>query len=218
MEKRYKTIVVGAHPDDPETACGGTMALLSQAGHEVVSAYLTRGEAGIPGKSHRASARIRTKEAEKACEILDVRPVFLGQVDGDSEVNKDRYQEIYEFLANEAPDVVITHWPIDTHRDHRVCSMLVYDAWLRLDRRFALYYFEVMSGMQTQNFSPIDYVDIGSVIEDKHKACSMHKSQHIEESYADDHGKMEPFRGLEAGCEYAEAFVLQSQSLKTPLI
>ena len=62
MEKRRKIIVVGAHPDDPETACGGTMVLLSQAGHEVVSAYLTRGEAGIPGKSHRISARIRTRE------------------------------------------------------------------------------------------------------------------------------------------------------------
>ena len=218
MEKRRKIIVVGAHPDDPETACGGTMVLLSQAGHEVVSAYLTRGEAGIPGKSHRISARIRTREAETACEILKARAVFLGQVDGDCEVTKDRYEEIYQFMANEAPDIVITHWPVDRHRDHRVCSVLVYDAWDRLDRRFALYYFEVMSGIQTQNFNPTDYVDIGGVVETKHKACLMHKSQHIEELYAISHAKMEPFRGLEAGCEYAEAFVLQSQSPIVPLI
>ena len=45
--KKMKVLVVGAHPDDPETTCGGIMALLSGAGHEVISAYLTRGEAGI---------------------------------------------------------------------------------------------------------------------------------------------------------------------------
>ena len=218
LKNRLKIIVVGAHPDDPETACGGTMALLSQVGHEVVSVYLTCGEAGIPGKSHKASARIRTKEAEKACEILDVRPAFLGQVDGDTEVNKDRYHEIYEFLANEAPDIVITHWPVDTHRDHRACANLVYDAWSRLSRRPAPYYFEVMSGIQTQNFHPTDYVDIGSVLDIKHKACSMHKSQDIEDLYVVSHAKMEPFRGIEAGCEYAEVFVLQSQSPRIPLI
>lgn len=47
--RRLKFMVVGAHPDDPETGCGGTIARLSDLGHEVVSAYLTRGEAGIPG-------------------------------------------------------------------------------------------------------------------------------------------------------------------------
>ena len=45
--KKLKVIVVGAHPDDPETGCGGTMSLLALEGHEIVSAYLTRCEAGI---------------------------------------------------------------------------------------------------------------------------------------------------------------------------
>lgn len=218
MCQKLKLVVVGAHPDDPETAAGGTMALFSQAGHEVVSAYLTRGEAGIHGKSHRAAAHIRTEEAEKACEILNVKPVFLGQIDGACEINKARYAEMYQFLEDQAPGIVITHWPVDTHRDHRVCSSLVYDAWLRLKQKPALYYFEVMSGMQTQNFHPAYYVDIGSVLDLKHKACFAHKSQHIQQNYARDHGKMEPFRGLEAGCEYAEAFVLQSLSPRIPLL
>jgi hypothetical protein len=47
--KELKIVVVGAHPDDPETGCGGTMCLFSSKGHKVVSAYLTRGEAGIRG-------------------------------------------------------------------------------------------------------------------------------------------------------------------------
>jgi len=57
--------VAGAHPDDPETGAGGTMALYSKHGHQVVSLYLTRGETGIPGKSPNETAAIRTKEAEE---------------------------------------------------------------------------------------------------------------------------------------------------------
>ena len=53
IEKKMKIVVVGAHPDDPETICGGLMAMYSGLGHEVVSVYLTRGEAGIEGKTPR---------------------------------------------------------------------------------------------------------------------------------------------------------------------
>lgn len=47
--KKKKALIIGAHPDDPETACGGTMVLLREAGYDVVSVYMTRGEAGIVG-------------------------------------------------------------------------------------------------------------------------------------------------------------------------
>jgi len=86
------------------------------------------------------------------------------------------------FLEREQPDLVLTHWPVDTHRDHRICSHLVYDAWLRMGRAFALYYFEVMSGVQTQNFAPTDFVDVGSLLARKHEACAVHASQHIAET------------------------------------
>lgn len=207
-----KIIIFGAHPDDPETTCGGTMALLSQAGHEVVAAYLTRGEAGIPGTSHDAAAAIRTQEALKACELLGARAVFLEQIDGQCEVNPARYDEMYHFLEQEQPDLIFTHWPIDTHRDHRACSTLVYDAWLRTGRCVPLFYFECMTGQQSHKFFPTDYVNITAVIELKHHACLAHKSQRVTEWYADSHGKMEAFRGLECGCDYAEAFVRHAQS------
>ena len=87
-EKKMKIVVAGAHPDDPETICGGLMALYANSGHEVVSVYLTRGEAGIEGKSHEEAARIRTAEALKACAILKVRPEFIGQVDGNCEITR----------------------------------------------------------------------------------------------------------------------------------
>ena len=211
QKQQYKIIVFGAHPDDPETACGGTMALLSQAGHEVVAAYLTRGEAGIPGKSHQEAATIRTEEALKACDILRVRAAFLGQIDGQCEVNPARYDDIRVFLEREQPDLIFTHWPIDTHRDHRACSILVYDTWLCLGRSVPLFYFEVMTGRQSQNFSPTDYVDISAVVEQKHKACFVHESQGIAQWYTGDHGRMEEFRGLEFGYTYAEAFVRHVQ-------
>ena len=75
-----KVLVIGAHPDDPETTCGGTMILLRQAGYEVVTVYMTKGQSGIKGKSHEEAAAIRTQEALNACKVMDTRPVFLTQV------------------------------------------------------------------------------------------------------------------------------------------
>ena len=50
--EKLKIVCVGGHPDDPESGCGGTLARFTAAGHAVTVIYLTRGEAGIPGKSH----------------------------------------------------------------------------------------------------------------------------------------------------------------------
>jgi LmbE family N-acetylglucosaminyl deacetylase len=211
-EKKMKIVVAGAHPDDPETTCGGLMALHSNLGHEVVSAYFTRGEAGIEGKSHEESAAIRTAEALNACDILKVRPEFIGQIDGNCQITREKYAQFYDFFKKEQPDIILTHWPIDTHRDHRICSILVYDAWLNLGRKSALYYFEAMSGTQSQNFAPTDYIDITSVVKQKHMACFAHVSQKIEETYEEHHGKMEVFRGMEFGCDFAEAFVRHVKS------
>src|SRR5262245_34968881 len=83
-----RVVCVGAHPDDPESGCGGTLARYAQLGHRVSVIYLTRGEAGIAGKSHKEAADIRTAEAESACKLLGARPLFAGQVDGATEVNR----------------------------------------------------------------------------------------------------------------------------------
>src|SRR4051794_19615509 len=85
-----KVVCVGAHPDDPESGCGGTLARYAAAGHRVTVIYLTRGEAGVRGKSPREAAAIRTAEAEAACRLLGARAVFAGQIDGATEVNRER--------------------------------------------------------------------------------------------------------------------------------
>lgn len=211
-----KVLVAGGHPDDPESGCGGTIARYVQGGSAVTALYLTRGEAGIAGTSHEEAARIRTAEAERACAMLGARPRFGGQVDGDTHVDRAAYAAVRELLTEEGPDLVFTHWPVDTHPDHRAMSLLVYDAWLRTGRKAALYYFEVLTGEQTQLFRPTDYVDITSVAGRKRDACFAHASQLPAEWYPV-HERMARFRGLEHGCEQAEAFLRHDQSPPLPL-
>ncbi len=207
--KYKKALVIGAHPDDPETIAGGTMLVLKNLGCEVVSVYLTGGEAGINGMSHDEAAKVRHQESAEACKVMGVRHIFLDQVDGNAEVNKERYAQMKEVIEREKPDVVFTHWPIDSHRDHRVCSILVYDAWRQLGHSFDLYYAEAMSGLQSQNFIPTDYVNIDAFVELKHKACMCHESQGMPEIIDGWHSIMEQFRGIEFHCKAAEAFVKQ---------
>lgn len=204
-----KVLVIGAHPDDPESMCAGTMLKLKAMGAEVVAVYLTSGEAGIVGKTHEQARTIRQAEARKACEVLGVRAVFLTQTDGNAEVNKERYAEMKALIEAEQPDMVITHWPIDSHRDHRVCSILVYDAWRMTGRGFDLYYSEVMTGMQTQNFTPTLWVDITDYRDKKIKAYLCHESQELEGAVKEYHDTMERMRGMECQAKYAEAFVQQ---------
>jgi len=202
-----KILCIGGHPDDPESGCGGTLAKLSAAGHDVTAVYLTRGEAGIVGKSHTEAAAIRSKEAEAACKVLSIRPHFLGQVDGNTMVNNEWIDKMTSFIGSAKPERVFTHWPIDSHKDHQAASMLTTQAWMRGGKKFDLYYFEVLSGIQTVRFHPTDYVDITSTRETKRKALYCHASQNPAGIYSEGHELMEQFRGLEAGYAAAEAFI-----------
>ena len=206
-QKTPKALIIGAHPDDPETTCGGTILKLKEAGYEVVAVYMTKGQSGIGGKSHEEAAEIREKEARNACEVLGIRPVFMTQIDGYSEINVERYDEMRELIIQENPDIVFTHWTLDLHRDHRVCSCLVLEAWKRLKYKFELYFFEPMTGAQAQLFHPTDYVNITSVAEQKKKACYCHESQGMDGIYNNWHDSMERFRGIEYHCKRAEAFI-----------
>lgn len=208
--RRLRVVVVGAHPDDPETGCGGTMARYAAGGHRVTALYLTRGERGIRGKSLEEAARIRTAEAEAACRILGAKSLFAGQIDGDTATGNRLYEKFVKIVQGEDPDLLFTHWPIDRHRDHRAASMLAFDAWLRLDRKFDLYFYEVVSGSQSQTFSPTHYIDITATESLKKKAIFAHASQNPEGLYRR-HDLMNRFRGAEYRSEYAEAFVRHVQ-------
>src|SRR5258705_6925217 len=89
-DKKLKIVCIGAHPGDPEFGCGGTMAKYSDAGHMVTFLYLTRGEASDPKKSYSEMAALRTAEANVACKVLNAKPMFAGQVDGNTVLDQGK--------------------------------------------------------------------------------------------------------------------------------
>jgi LmbE family N-acetylglucosaminyl deacetylase len=200
-------VCVGGHPDDPESGCGGTLAHYVGLGHRVTILYLTRGEAGIQGKSRKEAADIRSAEAAAACKILGARHLFGGQIDGATVIDKASTDAFAKILLAEDPDLVFTQWPLDTHMDHQAASLLTFRAWKSAEQKFALFYYEVELGAQTLGFHPTDYVDITSVQAKKRAAVVAHKSQDGERLYSEYHAAMEDFRGREAGCIAAEGFV-----------
>ena len=132
-------------------------------------------------------------------------------MNGKVEVNYARYDEFRRILEAESPHVVFTHWPLDTHEDHRANSLLVYDAWLKMGKRFSLFFFEVMTGEQSSHFWPTHYVDITDTAGRKRAACYAHASQNPDDFYRI-HDEMNRFRGHEYGCSQAEAFIRHVQS------
>jgi len=102
--------------------------------------------------------------------------------------------------------VLFAHWPVDTHMDHQVVSLLTIRAWMEL-RTPALYFFEVNSGSQTEGFCPNTYVDISSVVEQKKRALFAHVSQDGQGIWREHHEIMARWRGREAGVVAAEGYV-----------
>src|ERR1700761_8811692 len=187
---RLKGGVCGGHPGDPEYGCGGTVARLTALGHNVALLYLNNG-AWPP-----TPAAARIAEAAKACEILKAKPLYADQENGHAIVDNAHYEAFAKILTGERPDVVITQWPLDNHRDHRAIAMLAYDAWKSLNRAFALYYYEVSNGEDTQQFAPTHYVDISATEAVKRAACYAHASQTPERYYLLQ-DQVAAFRGVE---------------------
>ena len=203
---RLRVLCIGAHPDDPESGCGGALARYAAAGHIVKILYLTRGERGIEGKSLDEAAHVRTLEAEAACVVLGANPLFFGQVDGATQVTHEAVAAMTKLVAAQKPDVVFTHWPVDTHLDHQVASVLAMRACTSL-RGTVVYFFEVNAGSQTSAFQPNTYVDITTVLEKKKAALLAHPSQDGAGIWRMHHEPMAQWRGREMGVIAAEGFV-----------
>ena len=201
-----RIVCVGGHPDDPESGCGGTLARYAALGHVVTIIYLTRGERGIDGKSLVEAARIRTAESEAACRIIGATPIFFGQIDGATEVTARDVNRMTELLMELKPDVIFTHWPVDTHMDHQAASILTIRGWMHSSTP-ALYFYEVNSGSQTEGFLPNTYVDISAIVERKKSALFAHVSQDGQGIWKEHHEVMARWRGREIGVAAAEGFV-----------
>ena len=147
----------------------------------------------------RLSAAVRIAEAKKACEILKARPAYAGQANGHAIVDDAHYDTFHKIVAAENPDAVFNQWFIDNHPDHRAIANLTYEAWNRMKRRFALYYYEVSDGEDTMQFNaPTHYVDISGVADTKKAACYAHASQNPDFFYGVQ-DTVAAFRGLASG-------------------
>ena len=206
-QKKLHIVCMGAHPGDPEFGCGGTMIQYSDAGHFVSFLYLTRGEASDSSKTFSEMAALRTREAEDSCKIINAKPMFAGQIDGNTVLNKEKNEELYKMILELKPDILFSQWPVDAHPDHQVTGLLALTCWIKSGRQFHLYFYEVNTGSETMGFNPTDYVDIASSHERKKTAMFAHKTQSPEETYTTFFKPMEEFRGLEAGVKIAEAFI-----------
>lgn len=202
---KLKVVFAGGHPGDPEYGCGGTIAALTQQGHEVVLLYLN------DGAWQATTAATRNAEAKQACSLLGARAAYVGQQNGHAVVDNDHYSAYEHILQAEAPHAVFTHWLMDNHRDHRAIAMLSFDAWSKSERKYALYYYEVSDGEDTVHFAPTRYVDITRTEPRKRAACYAHASQ-TPDRYYELQDQVARFRGVESGCLRAEAYLLQIQS------
>ena len=172
-----KVVVVGGHPDDPESGCGGTVARLADLGHDVALLYLTRGEAGVRGKSHDEAAQIRSAEAIEACKILKARPLFAGQIDGAAEVNPERYEAFCQDPSRRKAGPGL-HPMADRQPPRSPRAPHFWRSTPGSGRPgVPLYYYEVEAGSQTTMFRPTHYVDITAVEDENAHACFAHKSQ-----------------------------------------
>ena len=117
-------LAFGAHPDDIELGCGGSIAKAVADGKNVGLIDLTRGELGTRG-----SASIRDKEAALAAELLGVKfRKNLGFRDGFFVNNEPHQLEIIKLIREHQPELVLCNAIDDRHIDHAKGSQLVSDA------------------------------------------------------------------------------------------
>lgn len=221
-------LAVGAHPDDVETMCAGTLAKYAAQGHKVFIATATNGNIGSAHHTMEEIARIRKQEAANSAAIIGAEYICLDYDDEMFYETKEVRMAFINLVRHCKADVILTHNPKDYNPDHELTSKIVNDiavmipiAHLKTEEPPcstipSIWYFEPASGM---GFVPTDYVDITDFYETKKKMlnCMESQKQWMADNYAAYGGDterffdtvriMSEFRGMQAGCKYAEGFV-----------
>jgi LmbE family N-acetylglucosaminyl deacetylase len=193
-------LAIGAHPDDIEFGCGGTLIKYAQKGYNVFLMILTLGQMGGEGK-------VREKEQIASCEILKSKEVFFGEyTDTKLPLDQGVIDSIEKVLKIVKPEFIFVNYFDDTHQDHRHLAQATLSATRYI--RNVLFY-EVPT---TQNFIPNVFVDIEKTIEDKMDALKAHNSQvlrtNIEGVPITEMAKSSAnFRGTQGRVKYAEGFI-----------
>jgi len=199
MIQSMNILAIGAHPDDIEYGCAGTLVKYADRGHNIYLMVLTSGQEGGEGM-------MRQQEQEAAAEIMSVQEIFWGGYhDTQLPLNKELIEKIEEVLGEVKPDLILVNYGDDTHQDHRILTQATMSA-TRYIRN--VLFFEVPT---TQNFNPQVFVDISDTLERKFKVLEAHASQvmktNIEDMYIIELAQANAtFRGIQGRVKFAEAF------------
>ncbi|QHN65016.1 bacillithiol biosynthesis deacetylase BshB1 [Bergeyella cardium] len=183
-------LAIGAHPDDVELGCGGTLAKLISEGKKVAIIDLTEGELGTRG-----TAETRKEEAANAAKILEVSArENLKMKDGFLQ-NSEEYQlRIIKMIRKYQPEIVFANAIDDRHPDHAKAAKLASDACFlsglikikTLDDGGNLQTFwrpkQVFHYIQWKNITPDFVIDISDFIDKKIEACLAYKTQFYDPS------------------------------------
>lgn len=204
-----KILAVGAHLDDIEIACGGTLAKAIKNGHQVK--VLIMSKSGYTNKEGgvQRSDNVAVEEGICAFHVLGIEDIsILDFPTKDIPFHSNVVNQIDVCIDRYEPNIIFTHHPFDTHQAHVGVSNATIAA---ARRRNTVFFYEPItpSGRSYVAFRPQLYVDIESTIDLKIASLREHKSEYnkfgAEDWITGVHSRC-GFRGYEIGKKYAEAF------------
>jgi LmbE family N-acetylglucosaminyl deacetylase len=230
--KVRKILAVGAHPDDVEFTCAGTLALLAERGCSIVIATLSPGDLGSAELPPREIATIRRREAQQAAAMLNAPYACLEFRDFCIYVDDASQRRVTEFVRGVRPDIVFAPSPQDYMADHENTSALVGNACFyasvpnyatRAETTApppmrhvpALYYCDPIGGTDSlgRPVEPGILVNISATIDHKTEMLGRHASQrewlqrqHGVDQYVEEMQAWSAARGKPAKWDYAEGF------------
>ena len=204
-----KILAIGAHLDDIEIACGGTLAKAIAAGHTVKALVMSQsGYTNKEGKVQRSNDTA-VREGLNALHTLGIEDIeVLDFETKDIPFRSDVVNAIDVRMAEFKPDIIFTHHPFDTHQAHEGVAKATIAAARRLN---TVFFYEPItpSGRSYVAFRPQMYVDITDTVETKIKSLKCHTSEYNKfgaEDWIEGVRCRCGFRGYEIGTRFAEAF------------
>jgi len=207
---------IGAHPDDVEFGCAGTLARHVSNGDKVTILHMTCTDCmNIHGEIIPQGER-RRREATTAARVIGAELVILDFKDQLVPFDRDSIFAIERVLVDLKIDTIYTHWNGDSHQDHINTLKSVLSAARYVDRIFL--YEQVPLPRVGKIFSEVNYyVDISAFYEIKEQAALAHVSQ-TTEKYSNrvmlGMKSLAEFRGGQCNCRYAEAFEAVKQIIR----
>lgn len=159
-------LAIGAHPDDIELGCGGTLIKAARQGHHVYMYTVTRGEAG-------GNPNERIDELKNSARFIGAKNLWIDNFE-DSRLNvtSDLINHIEFFINKANPDIIFTHSQSDIHHDHRAVALSTLEA-----ARFNSNVFSYEIPL-SRNFKPTVFFDVSDVIHQKTELIEVFWSQH----------------------------------------